>query len=45
MKLYDFPMAPNPRRARIFLAEKGIEMPTVKVVVAAERRGVMGGAA
>lgn len=24
MKLYDFKMAPNPRRVRIFLAEKGI---------------------
>jgi glutathione S-transferase len=28
MKLYDFPKAPNPRRLRIFLAEKGIEIPT-----------------
>jgi glutathione S-transferase len=26
MKIYDFPMAPNPRRVRIFLAEKGIEI-------------------
>ena len=25
MKLYDYGMAPNPRRARIFLAEKGID--------------------
>ena len=25
MKLYDFPGAPNPRRVRIFLAEKGLE--------------------
>ena len=24
MKLYDFKMAPNPRRVRMFLAEKGI---------------------
>ena len=26
MKLYSFPGAPNPRRALIFAAEKGIEM-------------------
>ena len=25
MKLYDFGRAPNPRRARIFVAEKGID--------------------
>lgn len=31
MKLYDFQMAPNPRRVRIFLAEKNIEIPTVQV--------------
>jgi glutathione S-transferase len=31
MKLYDFPPAPNPRRVRIFLAEKGIEVPTETV--------------
>ncbi|HCO91907.1 MAG TPA: glutathione S-transferase, partial [Alphaproteobacteria bacterium] len=24
MKLYDHPVAPNPRRVRVFLAEKGI---------------------
>ena len=28
MKLYDSRVAPNPRRVRIFLAEKGIEVPT-----------------
>jgi glutathione S-transferase len=28
MKLYDFGRAPNPRRVRMFLAEKGIEVPT-----------------
>ena len=28
MKLYDFGQAPNPRRVRIFLAEKGIKVPT-----------------
>ena len=31
MKLYDSTMAPNPRRVRIFLAEKGVEVPTVQV--------------
>lgn len=31
MKLYDFEQAPNPRRVRIFIAEKGIEIPTVQV--------------
>ena len=25
MKLYDMQMAPNPRRVRVFLAEKGID--------------------
>src|SRR3989304_1149473 len=31
MKLYDSKRAPNPRRARIFLAEKGIVLPTEQV--------------
>src|SRR4051794_27481035 len=31
MKLYDTRLAPNPRRVRIFLAEKGISIPTVEV--------------
>lgn len=31
MKLYDSGRAPNPRRVRIFLAEKGISIPTVQV--------------
>ncbi|HYB92112.1 MAG TPA: glutathione S-transferase family protein [Candidatus Binataceae bacterium] len=31
MKIYDFPQAPNPRRVRIFLAEKGITVPYVLV--------------
>lgn len=31
MKLYDSKSAPNPRRVRIFLAEKGIEIPTEQV--------------
>ena len=26
MKLYDCHIAPNPRRVRIFLAEKGVEI-------------------
>lgn len=34
MKLYDFPKAPNPRRLRIYLAEKGIEIPTELVDLA-----------
>jgi glutathione S-transferase len=31
MKFYDFALAPSPRRVRIFLAEKGIAVPTVQV--------------
>ena len=31
MKLYDSAMAPNPRRVRIFLAEKGITVPLEQV--------------
>lgn len=31
MKLHDVTRAPNPRRVRIFLAEKGIEVETVQV--------------
>ena len=31
MKLYDMKQAPNPRRLRMFLAEKGIEVETVQV--------------
>ena len=39
MKLYGSAVAPNPRRVRIFLAEKGIEVPTVDVdIVKAENR-------
>jgi glutathione S-transferase len=39
MKIYDFKLAPNPRRVRIFLAEKGIEVPCeqVDIVKAANR--------
>lgn len=40
MKLYDVTTAPNPRRVRIFLAEKGIEVPMeqVDIVSAANRQ-------
>ena len=31
MKLYDFSLAPNPRRVRMFLVEKGIEVPLEEV--------------
>jgi len=31
MKLYDGGRAPNPRRVRIFLAEKGVSVPLVPV--------------
>ena len=31
MKLYDYKAGPNPRRVRIFLAEKGIDVPLVEV--------------
>lgn len=31
MKLYDFPLSPSPRRARVFAAEKGIELEKVIV--------------
>ena len=40
MKLYDVAQAPNPRRVRIFLAEKGIDVPLVQVDLAqGEQRG------
>jgi glutathione S-transferase len=35
MKLYDSRLAPNPRRARIFLAEKGISLPTEQIDIMA----------
>jgi glutathione S-transferase len=39
MKLYDFSPAPNPRRLRVFLAEKGIQVPLETVnLVAGEQR-------
>ena len=31
MKLFDYKMAPNPRRVRMFAAEKGIELEVVSV--------------
>lgn len=34
MKLYDYKAAPNPRRVRIFAAEKGIELDTLQVNLA-----------
>ena len=40
MKLYDGGRAPNPRRVRIFLAEKGVSVPLVPVDMGAmEHRG------
>jgi len=35
MKLYDFGRAPNPRRVRVFLAEKGLSVPTEQIDIAA----------
>ncbi|MDB9948812.1 glutathione S-transferase family protein [Porticoccaceae bacterium] len=34
MKLYDYAAAPNPRRVRIFLAEKNIQIETVQIDLA-----------
>ena len=34
MKLYSSALAPNPRRVRVFLAEKGIEVPIVDIDIA-----------
>jgi len=34
MKLYDYKMAPNPRRVRIFLAEKGLQVPDEQIDLA-----------
>jgi glutathione S-transferase len=31
MKLYDYKAAPNPRRVRIYMAEKGIDIPLIPV--------------
>jgi glutathione S-transferase len=37
MKLYDSKAAPNPRRVRIYLAEKGIAVPTEQVDIMAKQ--------
>ena len=37
MKLYDSKLAPNPRRTRIFLVEKGISLPTEQIDIAAQQ--------
>ena len=34
MRLYDSTMAPNPRRVRVFLAEKGVVIPSVQISLA-----------
>ena len=31
MKLYDFPIAPSPRKVGIFIAEKGLNIPTILI--------------
>ena len=31
MKFYDCSTAPSPRRARIFIAEKGLEVETIEI--------------
>jgi glutathione S-transferase len=38
MKLYDSGRAPNPRRVRIFLAEKGVSVPAEEVDLAAQEQ-------
>lgn len=40
MKFYDCPIAPNPRRARIFIREKGLDIPTQDIdIMAGENLG------
>lgn len=40
MRLYDDPIAPTPRRVRMFLAEKGLDIPKVPVIIGkGEHRG------
>lgn len=42
--LYDTPRAPNPRRVRIFMAEKGIELPSTEIdIMAASSSGRISG--
>jgi glutathione S-transferase len=39
VKLHEFPGAPNPKKVRVYLAEKGIEVPSVPVnIVTGENR-------
>jgi len=39
MKLYEFPGAPNPKKVRVYLKEKGIEVPSATVnIIAGENR-------
>jgi glutathione S-transferase len=39
MKLYDFSLAPNPKRVRVYLAEKGLQVPIEQVnIMAGENR-------
>jgi len=38
MKLYDFKMAPNPRRVRMFAAEKGIDLEIIEVNLGAKEQ-------
>ena len=38
MKFYDCLTAPSPRRVRMFIAEKGIEIPTVQVDLRGEEQ-------
>ena len=42
MKLYDGGRAPNPRRTRIFLAEKGIKLPIEQVDLGAMQQRIGG---
>ncbi len=37
MKIYEFALAPNPRRLRIFVAEKGLKIPTEQVDIFARK--------
>lgn len=44
MKLWDCQMAPNPRRARIFIAEKGLDIPRHEInIIAGENVEYVGG--
>jgi glutathione S-transferase len=40
MKIYDFTLAPNPRRLRIFVAEKGLKIPYEQVDIFARKNRV-----